>query len=323
MELRGVRFPPISSAAGAAGFYSPKEYWYHRFGSPWKICGLTQKHMGRVAKTMTAQRNPGNMLMKGDGITPRNWLPPCILVRPFQGVTLNSVGLSNPGAPDLLRRNIWQQQPGPFRLSFMAPEKLGPVLDQVREFTDEMLSHAPHEWRSQIGIEVNISCPNIGKKSSHSIDLDQVGSSLDILGELKLPIQVKLSATVSVSDAKQIAAHRECDAITMSNTIPWGELANRIDWHRLFGTTVSPLENLGGGGLSGWPLQQIVLDWCTEALNCSFPKPVIACGGIDSSQAVLLFSNNPIVKEVQVGTAGMLYPWRMRRIIRTAHQLFS
>lgn len=326
MRLRGINFPPICTASGASGFFSPKEYWYHRFWSPWKATGLTFKGMGTTAKTMTMLPTKGNMPMQPDGITPKEWMPDCIVVRPLQAVVLNSVGLANPGAASLLSRNIWQQRNGgPFRISFMAPIKQGEStsdrLDQYREFTDLLLRHQPRTWRSFIGLELNGSCPNTGGDPSHIVN--EMGQALDITRKLRIPLLCKFSATVPVTAVAEIAAHPECDAITMSNTILWGQLPDQINWKRLFGTEVSPLVLLGGGGLSGWPLRKIVRRWIEEAADSNFPKPISVCGGINSAEAVQESCSIPLVKECQIGTAGMLYPWRMRRIIRTAHELFS
>ena len=325
MELRGICSAPIGFAAGAGGFFKPTEYWYHRPWSPLKWAGLTTKRMRRTSKTMTLLPTKGNMPMQEDGITPKEWKPACIVIRPFQGITLNAVGLANPGAHSLFSRNTWQQQDsGPFRLSFMAPIKHGESmqdrLDQYREFTDLFLRQQPHTWRSPVGIELNGSCPNTDGDSSHLVN--EMGQALDIVGKLGIPILCKFNATDSVRAVAEIAQHRECDAITMSNAIPWGRIPYKIDWEGLFGTTTSPLAHLGGGGLSGWPLQQVVYEWIEEAMDCSFPKPISACGGINSAKAVQRFSKLPIVREVQVGIAPMVNFWRMRSIIRTAYELF-
>jgi len=123
----------------------------------------------------------------------------------------------------------------------------------------------------------------------------------------------------AVSEACQ---HEACDAITMSNTIPWGKLPERIDWTGLFGSEQSPLAHLGGGGLSGWPLTRIVCDWIREARDCGFSKPIWACGGIESRKAVDAVKAAG-ASGVQLGTVAMLRPWRMKGIIRHANETFS
>src|SRR3989344_1582523 len=325
MEIRGVHFAPIFIASGAAGFFDPKEYWYHRLGSPWKIAGLTFARAGITAKTMTLLPTKGNLPMQSDGVTPKEWMPKCMVVNSLKQVVLNSVGLSNRGAPDLLARNIWQQRTGgPFRLSFMAPfrenETTQDRLDQYQELTKILLKERTHTWRSEIGLEVNISCPNTYEDPSHF--RNETGQILDITGALNIPTLCKVSAVESVQVVAEIAKHPHCDAITMSNSIPWGKLPNQIDWKGLFGTTESPLAHIGKGGLSGWPLRRVIIKWLQEAADSAFPKPVSACGGINSAQAAREVCAIPIVKEFQVGTAGMLYPWRMKSIIGTAYELF-
>src|SRR5687768_15371924 len=104
MRLRSIEFGPVFNAAGAQGFFG-EGYPYHRW---WKLMGLTFKGCGLVAKTTTLHQRPGNMPLQDDGITPQEWRPKCIVVRPLQGVVLNAVGLSGRGAKPLLDDGRWQ-----------------------------------------------------------------------------------------------------------------------------------------------------------------------------------------------------------------------
>ncbi len=321
MELRGICFNDVGGAAGTRGFFSEKEYWYHSYLSPWKWSGLSFRNVGFTAKTTTFEARTGNMPMQQDGVTPKEFAPACIVVKPIQGIVLNAVGLSGPGAPNLLERDVWQQRKGdPFFLSFMSvAQSVLDRLDELKDFVQLAKTQLPN-FNSHVGLEMNFSCPNVGVHASNF--LDEIGRALDIAGELNIPLQCKFNATTPVEAVCEIAKHRECDAITMSNTIPWGKLPHRINWKELFGTETSPLEHLGGGGLSGWPLAPIVCDWIRNARDCGLMKPIWACGGIDSVHAVLQ-AKCAGATGVQIGTVAMLRPWRMRSIIRCAHELFS
>ncbi len=315
MRLRGVGFPPICNAAGAQGFFG-EGYPYHWY---WKLAGLTFAGCGFMAKTTTLERRAGNMPLKADGITPVERKPKCIYVDFLKGIVLNAVGLSNHGAEALLKTYCWQQRHEPFFLSFMA---VGPTvserLDELEEFVTLLARYKPG-FQGQFGLEINFSCPNAGIDPTSLIN--EVGSALDIAGALGIPLQCKFNATVPVKALCEVARHPNCDAITMSNTIPWGQLPDRIDWKGLFGTDISPLAHLGGGGLSGWPLLPIVCDWIREARDCGFAKPIWACGGIDSVRAVRQ-AKQAGASGVQIGTVAIVRPWRMRGIIRYAHEIF-
>lgn len=323
MRLRGIDFRPVMNASGAQGFFG-EGYPFHKF---WKWLGLTWENCGFVAKTTTmeARLSPtegkGNMALKKDGITPKAFCPKCIVVKFRKGVVLNAVGLSGPGAPGLFCHGKWQRRRGDnFWLSFMpVQETVSDRLEETREFA-ALAGRCIGVFNAEVGLEMNFSCPNVGLDSSHL--LQEVGQRLDVIGPMRTPIAVKLNALVPRRVAAEIAQHEECDAITMGNTIPWGQIPDRIDWKQLFGSDVSPLARLGGGGLSGWPLTPIVCDWIREARDCGLAKPIVACGGIDCVEAVHQVFNAGATG-IQLGSVGILRPWRMRQIVRYANQIFE
>ena len=129
------------------------------------------------------------------------------------------------------------------------------------------------------------------------------------------------SVTQPVAEARAIADHPACDALCVSNTIPWGEMADRIDWAGLFGSR-SPLDRVGGGGLSGAPLLPIVAGWIAEARREGITVPINAGGGIlrPADAGVLREAG---ASSVFVGTIAMLRGWRLARTIRHANRLFA
>lgn len=323
MRLRGIDFRPVMNASGAQGFFG-EGYPFHRY---WKWLGLTWENCGFVAKTTTmeARLSPtegkGNMALKKDGITPLEFCPKCIMVNFRKGVVLNAVGLSGPGAPGLFCHEKWQQRRGEnFWLSFMSVQRTAADrLEEAREFA-ALAGRCIGAFSSEVGLEVNFSCPNVGLDSSHL--LQEVGQGLDVFGPMRTPIAVKLNALVPPRVAAEIAQHEECNAITMGNTIPWGQIPDWIDWRQLFGSDVSPLVRLGGGGLSGWPLLPIVCDWIREARGYGLAKPIVACGGIDSIEAVQKVRKAG-ASGMQVGCVGILRPWRMHGILGYGNQVFN
>jgi len=191
-------------------------------------------------------------------------------------------------------------------------------LAETREFVKLLLKHLPNFW-TRFGVQKNYSCPNIGM----NIDclIDEVRADLDILAELGMPIMPKFSVLTPADKVKAISEHKACDAICVSNTIPWGKLPNRIDWKGLFGSDISPLAEFGGGGLSGWPLLQLVAEWVNTARTCGIRKSICAGGGI-LSRRDLRPLRNAGASSVFVGSVATLRPLRIQGIVEEARNLF-
>lgn len=317
MQLRGIKFGHVWCASGARNFDPSISWWYH----PWlKPIGLDYTGSTFQAKTTTLNPRAGNMPLTEDGLTPKDRMPACILVKPFKGVALNAVGLSGPGAQALLDRGMWQKQSEPLVLSFMSVETTAEDRKRELEKFCELLKAALPDFRAPVALTINFSCPNVGLKlmSLHV----EVMESLTIAGTLGIPLIAKFNAMLPALAAEQIERHPDLDAICMSNTLPWGSFPKEIDWKDLFGTDVSPLAHLGGGGLSGKPLKPIVQRWIQEARRTRIKKPIIACGGILSpSDAIDMLEAGATA--VEIGSMSFLRPWNVQRTIRAVHAWYK
>lgn len=315
MRFCGANFSPVSNSSGARGFYG-ENYWYHPL---WKLAGLSYKNCEFQAKTTTMHGRLGNMPLKEDGITPRELKPACIIVKFLKGVTLNAVGLSGPGAAKLLASGRWQKRRKPFFISFMSVEKSAQDrLSELKEFVNLLLRYIPG-FKASFGLEKNDSCPNVGLDTS--LLLNEAGEAFDIMARLRIALRYKVTATTPPQLVSEITKHPACDAITAPNTISWGKLPKRIDWKGLFGSDISPLAHLGGGGFSGWPVASIACDWIRETRDFGCKKPIIA-NGIHSWKDVKKVKQAG-ANGIQIGTVGMLRPWRTQHIINYAHELFK
>lgn len=322
MRLRGVEFGSVFNASGARGF-AGEGYWFHRL---WRPFGLSYEGSTFVSKTTTLTPRGGNMVL-GEDHRPARLLPDCIVVKPFSGVVLNAVGLSGPGLAALATGagavGTSRAAAGPWAAGL--PE--GPVVLSVMSVADtssrrtcevarmvsllEPLVDAL--GRSRVAIQVNVSCPNVGVNPANLAAEARV--YLNDVEALGVGVMVKLNAIVPVDVAVRVADHPACDAVVVSNTIPWGKLPDRIDWAGIFGTDVSPLARYGGGGLSGAPLLPVVVDWIAEARRVGLRKPVVGGGGILSegdADRVL----DAGASAVELGSVSILRPWRVRGIIR-------
>lgn len=318
MKLLGQEFGCVFNASGARNI-SGHGYPFHQFLQPF---GLRYEGSTFITKTVTIADNAGNMLLQGDGETPQEWVPRCIYVNYRHGITLNAVGLSNRGLDFYLGQGIWRTIAEPLVISFMA---IGKTHEERREedcqFVDKLQRELP-AFAAPVTVQRNFSCPNVGHDTAALVS--EIFESLTILQELDRPIIVKLNALVSPRQALEIAQHTGCHAICMSNTIPFGELPQRINWQKLF-PNGSPLLKRGfkqAGGLSGKPLLPIVCDWIATARQFGLDKPIMACGGI-LSQADVRKVVQAGASAVEIGSASILRFWRVQGMIQEANKILS
>lgn len=304
MRLRGIDFGYVLNSSGARNF-DGSGWWYHWF---FKRFGLDYSDTTFVAKTTTLNPRAGNMPLKG--LRPTELLPDCIRVYPFRGMALNAVGLSGPGAEWFLQKGIWHQQEKPFFLSFMSvagskTERLG----ELRQFVRLLGPHLP--FKAPVGLQLNFSCPNVGLEPQKLVA--EMKEGLAIAGDLDIPLVPKISVAFPQEVVLGLP-YEDYDALCISNTIPWGQLPDLIDWEDLFGTDVSPLAKYGGGGLSGAPLLPLVVVWIEAIRGLGYNRPIIGGGGIlsiDDADKLLEAGADAI----ELGSIAMLRPWRVKGIV--------
>lgn len=312
LVLKGVDYGPVQSASGAQGWFG-EGYWYHKWvpGLRWNGCTF-------VSKTTTLNARVGNMPLNDKGQA-RELFPKCVIVKPWKGVVLNSVGLSGPGAEFLLSTGNWQKLDRPFFLSFMsvAADKLE-RLQEAQVFADLLQRHAS-EFQSPFGLQVNLSCPNTGHDPSEiAKEAREILEVFQILREDEgIPIVPKFNVLFpvrSVFDLQDL-----CDAVCISNTLPWGTTppGSMIPWNTLFQSSHSPLKHLGGGGLSGKPLLPLVYKWVKEARAGGVVCPINAGGGILGPKDVNVLAEAG-ADSVFLGSIAILRGWRLRKTIKRA-----
>ena len=316
MELRGIDFGHVLDASGVRGWFG-EGHPFHR----WVPFGLSFAGSTFVAKTTTLEPRDPNGALARDGLTTRVLRQPCVRVDWRRGIVLNALGLPGPGLEALLATGRWQRRTEPFFLSHAAvAETAEGRLEEVRRFV-RILRAALPDFAAPVGLQVNFSCPNVPHGEPAPEPVAGFGTELDEYAKLDVPLMVKLSVTQPVAEARAIAEHPACDALCVSNTIPWGEMADRIDWTGLFGER-SPLEHFGGGGLSGAPLFPLVAEWVAEARREGIAVPINAGGGILGPADVDVLRRAG-ASSVFVGTIAMLRGWRLARTIRRANRLFA
>jgi dihydroorotate dehydrogenase (NAD+) catalytic subunit len=228
----------------------------------------------------------GAICCKGTTLRPRAGNPPP-RVTETPGGMLNSIGLQNPGVDAVIERYgpIWQGWRVPVIVN-VAGESIEDYVAVARR-----LDGVP----GVAGIELNISCPNVGKGGlQFAIDRDAARAvTAAVRRATSLPLLVKLSP--NVADVRPIAQAIEeagADAISAINTL--SGLAVSADRTRAFlGNTY--------GGLSGPAIKPVALRIVYEVAQV-VSIPIVAIGGVTNLGDVLDFLACGAVA-VQVGTA--------------------
>ena len=312
MILRGIDFGYVMNASGARNFFG-QGYWFHPKLRPF---GLDYTGSTFVAKTTTLLKRDGYTSLVWTNLQPQELFPQCIKINVMRGAVLNAVGLSGPGACELLRREGWQTRIDPFFISFAA---VGATADERlkewQQFAFLLLTHLS-SFHAPIGLEMNFSCPNKGIVEKPFVD--EILAALHIMSVLGIPLVPKLNVLVPPAIGLQIAEHQACDAICQSNTIPWDSVPDTIK-RKFFGRLTSPLKKYGGGGLSGPYLFPLVMAWIHEARALGLKKPIVGCGGITSVlRADMMIDAG--ANAIQLGSVSITRPWRVKSIINVANQ---
>jgi dihydroorotate dehydrogenase (NAD+) catalytic subunit len=228
----------------------------------------------------------GAICCKGTTLKPRiGNVPPRVTETP--GGMLNSIGLQNPGVDAVVEKyaTTWSRWRTPVIVN-VAGESVADYVEVVRR-----LDGVP----GVAGIELNISCPNVGKGGlQFAIDADAAGSvTAAVRGATDLPLLVKLSP--NVADVRPIARAIEsagADALTAINTLSGIAVAP---------SGAKPLLGNIYGGLSGPAIKPVALRIVYEVAQV-VEIPIVAIGGVTELADVLDFMAVGAVA-VQVGTA--------------------
>jgi dihydroorotate dehydrogenase (NAD+) catalytic subunit len=228
----------------------------------------------------------GAICCKGTTRKPRIGNPPPRVTETPAGM-LNSIGLQNPGVDAVIEKyaSTWAGWRVPVIVN-VAGESVGDYVEVARR-----LDGVP----GIAGIELNISCPNVGKGGlQFAIDVDAAASVTSAVRRAtELPLLVKLSP--NVADIRPIAraiADSGADALTAVNTLSGMSMAP--DRSRPFlGNTY--------GGLSGPAIKPVALRIVYEVAQ-TVSIPIVAIGGVTELGDVLDYLAAGAVA-VQVGTA--------------------
>jgi len=202
-------------------------------------------------------------------------------------------------------------------------KQLEDQIEEAEEFVRILRDYGPFLPSRQVGIQLNVSCPNVGADLSAVVE--KAHTMLSILKILGMPIVVKINLLVSAHAAAVIAQHPACAGLCMTNTVPFGQFLPKELWDEYF-PDGSPLlkrnEKYNGGGLSGPLLLKCVEDWLKGFRLIDKETYVNAGGGVWCADHVNVLRAAG-ANSIFIGSVAMHRPWRVRSIIRRAHVVFA
>ena len=228
----------------------------------------------------------GGICCKGTTLKPRAGNEPPRVTETPAGM-LNSIGLQNPGVDAVIERYA------PLWASWQVPVVVNVAGESIEDYV--AVVHRLGGVPGVAGIELNISCPNVGKGGlQFAVDREAAAAvTAAVRRATDLPLLVKLSP--NVADIRPIARAIEeagADAISAINTLSGIAIDPR---------TGRPLLGNVYGGLSGPAIRPVALRVVYEVAQV-IGIPIVAIGGISSLDDVLCYLAAGAVA-VQVGTA--------------------
>ncbi len=210
----------------------------------------------------------GGVICKGVSLNPKEGNPPPRITETPCGV-INSIGLENKGLEN-------------FKTEIL-PElkKLDvPIFVNIFGESIEEFKRVTSGIRGVSGLEVNISCPNVGRGGENfGKDPEMVFSvTRAVREETELPVIVKLTPTFEkIAETAQAAKEGGANAVTASNTFSGMviDIENK-----------KPLFKRITGGLSGPAIKPLAL-YNVYKIRNAVDIPIIGSGGIANYKNVL------------------------------------
>jgi dihydroorotate dehydrogenase (NAD+) catalytic subunit len=239
-----------------------------------------------VPKTVTQSARLGNP-------------PPRILEVP--GGLLNAIGLPSGGMEAFVSTELPRllDLPCPLIVS-IGGFSAGEYVSLARGLRQALERDAGEAWKSRVGLELNISCPNVhsGCVAIGSDPVETEGVVSAVRGSWPGLLVAKLTPNVTdVVDIGRAAERAGADAVAAVNTFKGLALDRR---------TLRPYLGNVTGGLSGPVIKPLALR-CVYELFAGVGIPIIGMGGVTNVQDVLEFMACG-ASVVAIGSSGFQEP---------------
>lgn len=319
----------VHGQSGVNGFFGITklfEYLYQRIYQ--FIPGYDFSGSVFVAKTVTLNPRKGNTAL-WFGFKIKSFYPKSIWVSIksfYKGYMLNAVGLSNPGLEAILKEEFWQIRDDFFHISIQLEQTALGTEKEIESICKMLLQELGNQ---KYALQLNESCPNkgTGELLDKMKKIKELKNRLTLFREL-LPngIELWVKFNALVDELVLIELKDYCDGYIISNTIPFGEAKEFIDWKKLF-PKGSPLpKRLKAnfeGGLSGAPVFPVLID-CLKRISVTDPTVnIIAGGGILNKKQIDELAKFRIVQGIALGCVALLRPWRLKSLIEYGNKIFE
>jgi len=256
----------------------------------------------------TVVRNPpvAAYVPKTVTLSPRQGNDPPRIVETSGGM-LNSIGLPNPGLDAFIATELPKlaDLPCPVILNIggFSPVEYAEGAAMLRAAVDDRMGG---DWTSRIGLELNISCPNVhsGCMSIGTNPLESRATVAAVRESWPGLLVVKLTPnTDRICEVAEAVEEAGADALSLVNT--YKGLALERDSLRPY---------LGGmtGGLSGPAIKPLAL-WAVYQVYNAVEVPIVGIGGVECVQDVLDHIACGATA-VAVGSAGLRDPWLAEKL---------
>jgi len=273
-------------ASGALAWYG-EGWWWEK---PLRWAGFIRPdELTVIGKTLTFAPRRGNLRM---------WCP-WRCVRLIHGGAVNAVGLTNPGYE-------WWVENCARKIEKKRWKVIASIMPNNAQEASKMAYAL--DFCPIVGVEVNVSCPNVDHDSSIAHIREIIEATLACTDH---PVIIKLGYTDPFLDiCKELDG--KVDAFDLINTVSWQEM---------FPGEPSPLAKYNlVGGVSGEPIKFYARDALMRVAALKLKTPIISGGGISSSQETYVrFMLG--AKAVSLGTVFLRAPWKPKNIIREFRRL--
>lgn len=268
----------IAVKIGKIKFKNPVTVASGTFGHSEKYYNLEEvKKLGALTpKTVTLKAQEGN--------------PPPRIIETPSGM-LNAIGIENPGADGFIETKL------------PALKKIGiPLIISILGHTEKEFVTLTQKFNDANGVdalELNLSCPNLGKKILVAQDAKATYRLVKVVKKVsKYPVLAKLSPNVTdITDIAKAAEDAGADGISLINTFT----GMVIDIHK----RKSVLGNVTGG-VSGPAIRPMAVHMVYQTAK-KVKIPIIAMGGIMTGSDALQYLIAGATM-VAVGTANFINP---------------
>ncbi len=261
------------ASSGALG-YDGRGYWWEQPLRWIKLLDINK--FTPITKTITYSPREGNCFLKYS----------CIRI--VNNGILNAMGLGNPGIDWWIKSHD----------NFTGIVSIYPENDYTFRRILKRLKKT-----NIIGIELNVSCPNIKKDNCLYEDLDELENILKIANDsFNFPIILKLGISSNIENLfPRIEKYIEAISI---NSVPWDIVYPDIK---------SPFEKFGGGALSGKIIQPYTWNYIKELKEIT-DIPIIGCSIWEYDDIKKLYDLG--VSAISFGSIFLRYPWKPTQFVR-------